>query len=132
MAKSLRSKRKRKLRAVKREKYSKRELERLKNMIATAKTKEEEMSEIVTVTKPHAKKKPVVDADGDVAMDGAEADAEAGASMDIAKPKSKVNPKTLKTEHGNFPVWISHRKIIKLKKKHKKAVKQKMKAKTKK
>ena len=48
MAKSIRSKRKRKMRNIKREKYGKREVERLKGIIEAAKNKDEEMTELYT------------------------------------------------------------------------------------
>jgi hypothetical protein len=46
MAKSLRSKRKRKMRAIKRERYGKKELEMLKETVEGINTKDEEMKEI--------------------------------------------------------------------------------------
>ena len=48
MAKSIRSKRKRKMRNIKREKYGKREVERLKGIIEAAKNQDQEMTELYT------------------------------------------------------------------------------------
>lgn len=52
MAKSIRSKRKRMLRNIKRERYAKKDLEKLKQMVALAeKDKDTEMKELYTGTK---------------------------------------------------------------------------------
>ena len=53
MAKSIRSKRKRKMRNIKREKYGKREVERLKGIIEAAKNQDEEMTELYTGINHH-------------------------------------------------------------------------------
>ena len=41
-------------------------------------------------------------------------------SMDVEKKASSVSAKTLKNEHGNYPVWVSKRKIANIKKTGKK------------
>ena len=51
-------------------------------------------------------------------------------SMEVDKKRAKINPKTLKNVHGNYPVWMSQRKVRKVKKMNK--IKEKMKAKAKK
>ncbi|KAL3257523.1 hypothetical protein MRX96_046471 [Rhipicephalus microplus] len=89
MAKSLRSKWKRKMRAKKRERYSVKELAKLKEMLDAA-----------------AKSNEPLDA---------EADGQATAEMDVDKPVRKYNPKTLRDEHGTYPVWMSQRAIRKRK-----------------
>ena len=36
-------------------------------------------------------------------------------SMDIDSKKVEINGKTLRDEHGTYPVWVSSRKIAKIK-----------------
>jgi len=47
--------------------------------------------------------------------------AEVAEKMETNKASGKVNPKTLKNEHGNYPVWMNQRQVRKKKKelKHK-------------
>ncbi|XP_043467913.1 protein LLP homolog [Leptopilina heterotoma] len=111
MAKSLRSKWRRKCRAVKRERYGAKELARLKKTLgidesATAEVDMKEITEIATVVdaktikesstqeKTNADEMEVMDEDG----------------------KRVFNTKTMRDQHGNYPVWMSKRKIMKNKK----------------
>ncbi|XP_077555800.1 protein LLP homolog isoform X1 [Haemaphysalis longicornis] len=117
MAKSLRSKWKRKMRAEKRKRYSVKELAKLKEMLAAATSKDDvDMSDMCTVV--DAKQvterftETVSPAEGEAAAD------EASASMDVDKTVRVFNPKTLKDQHGTYPVWMSQRAIRKLKGQH--------------
>ncbi|NXF88809.1 LLPH protein, partial [Eubucco bourcierii] len=96
MAKSLRSKWKRKMRAVKRKKNAPKELERLKKVLGTnADVIMEEVKEVATVLTP----KNVL-AQGD------------DSKMDI---DNKRNKKTLLDQHGQYPIWMNSRQRKKLK-----------------
>ena len=104
MAKSLRSKRKRKMRAIKRERYGKKELEMLKQTVeGINNTKDEEMKEIYKVRK------------GSEVID----EMKNQDTMDVDTDAKKYNKKTKLDEHGNYPVWMNSRQIKKQKKKNK-------------
>ncbi|XP_076152836.1 protein LLP homolog [Alosa pseudoharengus] len=107
MAKSLRSKWKRKMRAEKRKKNAPKELTRLKAALGHEGKGEitmKDISEISTVVPAEKlKAKP-----GDVDMEG-----EGGAGqMDL---DGKLNKKTLLNEHGQYPTWMSQRQMKKQK-----------------
>ncbi|NXU48233.1 LLPH protein, partial [Turnix velox] len=96
MAKSLRSKWRRKMRAEKRKKNAPRELERLKKILSTkADVVMEEVKEVATVMTPK-----VVFEQGD------------DSKMEVDK---KRNKKTLLDEHGQYPIWMNSRQKKKLK-----------------
>ncbi|XP_064633362.1 protein LLP homolog [Lineus longissimus] len=103
MAKSLRSKHKRKMRAIKRQKNAPKELEKLKKILGREAQQDVEMKELYTVTDA----KTMVEKSKD--------------GMDVDKEASKYNPKTMKDENGQYPPWMNQRKIknhkMKLKKK---------------
>ncbi|XP_062863461.1 protein LLP homolog isoform X2 [Trichomycterus rosablanca] len=106
MAKSLRSKWKRKMRAEKRKKNAPKELARLKVALCNEGKGEismKDVAEIATVV-PAEKLK-------EKAVDMVEEHDEAG-RMDM---DSKRNQKTLLDEHGQYPVWMSQRNAKKLK-----------------
>ncbi|KAL3851808.1 hypothetical protein ACJMK2_015514 [Sinanodonta woodiana] len=108
MAKSLRSKWKRKMRNVRREKFAKKELEQLKKTVAAGDSGIAEMKEIYTVKtatdlKHEKKLKNETGKDDTV--------------MEVDKEKLKCNSKTLKDENGHYPVWMNQRRIKKLKSK---------------
>lgn len=106
MAKSLRSKWKRKMRAEKRKKNAPKELARLKQALNLDKKGEAvmtDMQEIATVVPAEKMKKQDVDMVEEEADDG---------NMDM---DSKRNKKTLLNEHGQYPVWMSQRQAKKLK-----------------
>ncbi|XP_071628584.1 protein LLP homolog [Temnothorax longispinosus] len=117
MAKSLRSKWKRKCRAIKRERYAVKELDRLKKTLGidANSSKDVEMadiSEIATVVnaekvKEDVKAKRVKDA---------EPQAETGEEQMEVEGARVYNKKTLRDQYGNYPAWMSHRKIMKHKK----------------
>ncbi|NXN74264.1 LLPH protein, partial [Himantopus himantopus] len=96
MAKSLRSKWRRKMRAEKRKKNAPKELERLKKILGSnADVVMEEVKEVATVVAP----KKVVEAGDDCKMD-----------ID-----NKRNKKTLLDQHGQYPIWMNSRQRKKLK-----------------
>lgn len=111
MAKSIRSKWKRKMRSVKREKYGKKELEMLKQVRAVAEANKQqnmETSNLYTVKTSEDMKKDQQSADM------------------METDEKRRNPKTLKDEHGQYPVWMNQRAIAKRRKiaqKQKKAAK---------
>ncbi|XP_049616794.1 protein LLP homolog [Syngnathus scovelli] len=110
MAKSLRSKWKRKMRAEKRKKNAPKELARLKTALGLAKKGDDavmtDMQEIATVVPVEKIKK-----EADAVM---EKDGDNDSTMDL---DSKRNKKTLLNEHGQYPVWMSQRQAKKLKSK---------------
>ncbi|XP_070558173.1 protein LLP homolog isoform X2 [Ptychodera flava] len=118
MAKSIRSKRKRKFRAIKREKIGKRELVKLKKMLGVNEdgTIDAEMKDICTaVTKPSRNGKKQDDSKIDV-------DTKAqGEKMEVDAKQNKDD--SLSDEHGNYPVWMSRRKIKKIRDKKRKKIK---------
>ncbi|KAK3792602.1 hypothetical protein RRG08_035938 [Elysia crispata] len=98
MAKSIRSKHKRKMRNVKREHFSKRGLENLKRIAAQDK---ESLNELVTM-------KPVEEV---------KAEAKAKDVMEVDKGQKVYNKKTKQDEHGHYPEWMNQRAVKKQKKK---------------
>ncbi|XP_054609717.1 protein LLP homolog [Dunckerocampus dactyliophorus] len=108
MAKSLRSKWKRKMRAEKRKNNAPKELARLKQALSHDKKGDammSDMQEIATVVPAEKIKK---DADVDITEAGDEG------KMDL---DSKRNKKTLLNEHGQYPAWMNQRQAKKLKSK---------------
>ncbi|KAK3792603.1 hypothetical protein RRG08_035938 [Elysia crispata] len=99
MAKSIRSKHKRKMRNVKREHFSKRGLENLKRIAAQDK---ESLNELVTM-KPVEEVKAEAKAKADV--------------MEVDKGQKVYNKKTKQDEHGHYPEWMNQRAVKKQKKK---------------
>ncbi|XP_064304970.1 protein LLP homolog [Phalacrocorax carbo] len=96
MAKSLRSKWRRKMRAEKRKKNAPKELERLKKILGTnADVVMEEVKEVATVLSPERALRPGDDC-----------------KMDI---DNKRNKKTLLDQHGQYPIWMHSRQRKKLK-----------------
>uniref|UniRef100_A0A8C9EW42 Protein LLP homolog n=1 Tax=Pavo cristatus TaxID=9049 RepID=A0A8C9EW42_PAVCR len=96
MAKSLRSKWKRKMRAEKRKKNAPKELERLKSILRTsADVLMEEVKEVATVLPA----KEALEKQDDCKMD----------------VDNKRNKKTLLDQHGQYPVWMNSRQRKKLK-----------------
>ncbi|XP_012281726.1 uncharacterized protein C12orf31 homolog [Orussus abietinus] len=111
MAKSIRSKWRRKCKAVKRERYGAKELERLKKTLgldgnSTGDVEMAELSKIATVIDP----KSVNDAaeTNDVPATTEEKMEEDG--------KRVYNKKTMRDQYGNYPIWMNRRKIAKHKK----------------
>ncbi|KAF2883460.1 hypothetical protein ILUMI_22702 [Ignelater luminosus] len=133
MAKSIRSKWKRKCRAVKRERYNKKELELLKKTLSNDPCNKPsdidmtDVNEIATVVdKQTIKKKKQRKASTSVTHDDADEDEMV---MDTNAKQRIFNPKTMKDQHGTYPVWMHPRKIHKRKKAGKGKLKKKGKSK---
>lgn len=114
MAKSIRSKWKRKCRAIKRERYGKKELDRLKKTLGIedshSDSKDVNMSEISEVVH-------VVDAKSIKSND------ESVEEMETDTKKRVYNPRTFRDQHGAYPVWLHPRKMKSKSKKGKKKAK---------
>ncbi|KAG5870952.1 hypothetical protein JTB14_037377 [Gonioctena quinquepunctata] len=124
MAKSLRSKWRRKMRAVKRERYGKKELDRLKKTLGIDNIQEssndetmKDLSEIVTFTTAEEIKEKTQIQEKDVVH------------ASEVEEIQKFNPKTLRNENGAYPTWLHPRKIKKCKKAKNKKKKTKSKGK---
>lgn len=127
MAKSIRSKWKRKCRNVKRERYAVKELARLKKMLGI---KEEEQKEVEVMESDQVifldagalkkgkknKKSPkteAVEQDDDVEMSSDDEKVE----VEGEDGKKRIfSTKTLKDQNGQYPVWLHKRKIAKINK----------------
>ncbi|KAK9873613.1 hypothetical protein WA026_023292 [Henosepilachna vigintioctopunctata] len=114
MAKSLRSKWRRKCRAVKRVRYGKKELERLKSILpcegVTAKTEKSEettISDIANLKTIEEITEQRSDNNGSMEIDS---------TVDMPP---KFNAKTLRDKNGAYPVWLHPRKYPKKGKKQK-------------
>ncbi|CAH0404061.1 unnamed protein product [Chilo suppressalis] len=138
MAKSLRSRWKRKCRAVKRERYAVKELARLKKMLGIKeedKVTETEVMESdqvifldagqINKDKKNKKAKKVSeDDDEDVEMSSDDEKIE----IDGDNGKKRIfSTKTLKDQNGQYPVWLHKRKISKMNKGTQKKIKKKSK-----
>ncbi|XP_039762915.1 protein LLP homolog [Pararge aegeria] len=128
MAKSIRSKWKRKCRAIKRERYAVKELSRLKKMLGVKEEEKVTESEVmesdqvifldagqINKKKKNKKKteepKPTPEEDDDVQMSSDDENIE----IDCENGKKRVfSSKTLKDQNGQYPVWLHKRKIAKL------------------
>ncbi|XP_060695303.1 protein LLP homolog [Hemiscyllium ocellatum] len=104
MAKSLRSKWKRKMRAEKRKRNAPKELARLKSILGVDGTGDitmNDVKEIATVVPcEKLKQNPAANEDGDASP------------MDTDSKRSK---KTLLNEHGQYPIWMHPRQRKKIK-----------------
>ncbi|XP_056631160.1 protein LLP homolog [Diorhabda sublineata] len=120
MAKSLRSKWKRKMRQVKRERYGKKELERLKKTLGiedtqgqgasnTVEVNMSELSEVINfTTAEEIKNKNQENQNERDVMD-----------QSTVEDLKKFNSKTLMNDNGAYPIWVHPRKIRKCKKSNK-------------
>ncbi|XP_058792056.1 protein LLP homolog [Phymastichus coffea] len=113
MAKSLRSKWKRKCRAIKRVRYGEKELTRLKKTLgidenAPIDTEMKEIQDIATVTSAAAIKE---------SKNVKENETENVENEKMDDGTARIyNKKTMRDQYGNYPVWMNHRKIVKHKK----------------
>ncbi|KAG8180122.1 hypothetical protein JTE90_012137 [Oedothorax gibbosus] len=107
MAKSLRSKRMRKMRAIKRERYAVKELKQLKSILANTDKKEDEtgVNTVLPIKSEEAQNRI----------------GESSGTMEVDVKPSPYHPVKLTNEHGNYPPWMNQRKI----KKHKLMMKRK-------
>lgn len=114
MAKSLRSKWKRKMRAEKRKKNAPRELNRLKSILRVdGDALMKDVEEIATVVAPkHCQEK----------MECEKAPCGAEDEKDDMKMETEIkrNRKTLLDQHGQYPVWMNQRQRKRLKAKREK------------
>lgn len=125
MAKSIRSKWKRKCRAIKRERYAVKELARLKKMLGVKEEEKVTESEVMEsdqvifldagqISKKKKKKeepKAAPEKDEDVQMSSDDEKIE----VDGENGKKRVfSSKTLIDQNGQYPVWLHKRKIAKL------------------
>lgn len=115
MAKSIRSKWKRKCRAVKRIRYGAKELDRLKKVLAN----DPLAKNIITNVEQEQKKGDNL-SDSVINVELASTEPEQTSSMDIDEIKKEFNPRTLRDKNGAFPVWLHPRKIKSTKKNKKK------------
>ncbi|KAI8764138.1 protein LLP-like [Biomphalaria glabrata] len=99
MAKSIRSKHRRKMRNVKRQFYAKKDLEKLKKVVSHSSV----LDELVTT---RTVKDLKVEQDSNK---------HEGTTMDVDKPVVSYNNKTKQNEHGHYPDWMNQRAV----KKHK-------------
>merc|ERR1712079_37005 len=108
MAKSLRSKWKRKMKAEKRVRYGQKERDRLEKMLASAAKEEKERQE--EKEKEHMEHEPQVLGANEEKTEEKDKDA-----MDTSSSKQapKHSSKSLKSQYGNYPKWMSNRKIQK-------------------
>ncbi|XP_033746552.1 18 kDa learning-associated protein of slug-like [Pecten maximus] len=95
MAKGLRCKFRKRMRNVKREKYGKKELERLKTMIETKGGQDQEIKEIYKVKTETELK----------------AEMEKKSEETMEHSGKTFHPVTLKDEDGNYPAWMNQRAI---------------------
>ncbi|KYN07404.1 PREDICTED: uncharacterized protein C12orf31 homolog [Cyphomyrmex costatus] len=118
MAKSLRSKWKRKCRAIKRERYAVKELDRLKKTLGIDNnaSKDVEMADITEIATVVDAKKVKEDVKAKQVED-AESTTITGEERMEVEGARKYNKKTLRDQYGNYPEWMSQRKIFKHKNK---------------
>ncbi|XP_061570806.1 protein LLP homolog [Cololabis saira] len=105
MAKSLRSKWKRKMRAEKRKKNAPKELARLKQALSLDKKGEADMTDLQEIATVVPAEKITKQTDAETA------EGEEG-KMDMEEKRNKT---TLLNEHGQYPVWMSQRQAKKMK-----------------
>ncbi|KYN21684.1 PREDICTED: protein LLP homolog [Trachymyrmex cornetzi] len=117
MAKSLRSKWKRKCRAIKRERYAVKELARLKKTLGIDDnaSKDIEMTEITEIATVVDAKKVKEDVKAKQVKDVKSTTVTGEEQMEVEGARI-YNKKTLRDQYGNYPVWMNHRKIVKHKK----------------
>lgn len=135
MAKSLRSRWKRKCRAIKRERYAVKELARLKKMLGIKEEEKVTQEEVMesdqvifldagALKKDKKKPKPKPEEDEDVEMSSDDEKIE----IDGENGKKRIfSTKTLKDQNGQYPVWLHKRKISKMNKSTQKKIKKKSK-----
>ncbi|XP_077987358.1 protein LLP homolog [Glandiceps talaboti] len=123
MAKSVKSKRKRKFRAIKREKIAKREMVKMKKMLGMNDdgTVDTEMKDLYSVTDSAKLKKKTIGKNRKT--DDNNMDTVASSPVDKMEVDSKIDKDTMKNEHGNYPTWMSRRKVQKIKDKKRKRTK---------
>ncbi|CAG4952738.1 unnamed protein product [Parnassius apollo] len=138
MAKSIRSKWKRKCRAIKRERYAVKELARLKKMLGIKEEDKQPESEVMESDqvifldagqiaknkKDKKKEQPLPDVEEDVEMSSDDEKVEVSGENG---EKKIYSTKTLKDQNGQYPIWLHKRKIAKMNKVGKKNIKKRSK-----
>merc|ERR1711890_210020 len=104
MAKSLRSKWKRKMKVIKRVRYGEKENARLLNMVQNGKIKKTAEEGVVVKTAEDIKK---IKSNFFPLLED---------KMETPVAESDHHPTTLKNKHGNYPKWMSKTKVDKIKK----------------
>ncbi|KAL6264512.1 hypothetical protein P5V15_004620 [Pogonomyrmex californicus] len=117
MAKSLRSKWRRKCKAIKRERYAVKELDRLKKTLGIDdnSSKDVEMANINEIATVVDSKKLKENIEAKQAKDVQLETNTSEEQMEVEGARV-YNKKTLRDQYGNYPVWMSHKKIMKHKK----------------
>jgi len=97
------------MRSIKRERYAVKELQKLQEVLSTV--NQQELQEIATVRKAHelVKPEPVGEHNTEETDEKTE-----NADMEVDKTKKIYNRK-LQDQHGNYPPWMSRRRIKKKK-----------------
>ena len=119
MAKSLRSKRARKMRAIKRIRYGAKELARLQEMIKNSEAEKQELesSGFKLVSPPLASgqlQPPPSPLTRLPPETGSGESSAAAVEENVAEMEEEVkgtNPKTMRDEKGNYPVWFNQKRI---------------------
>lgn len=111
MAKSLRSKWRRKCRAVKRVRYGEKELARLKKTLGIDENKPvdtvmEDLTEVANVVTAENLTKTI---ENDQTVE----------QMDDGTVKRVYDPKTMRDQFGNYPIWMNKRRLLKKRKQNK-------------
>lgn len=101
------------MKAVKRVRYGEKEARMLNKIVEGAKERRKEIEDEKAQTIEH-NPQPL--------GDGADIKADE-AKMEIGEGKPTLSGKTLKNEHGNYPVWMGKRQIAKIKSKKNKTTK---------
>ncbi|BFZ08737.1 hypothetical protein BsWGS_11776 [Bradybaena similaris] len=102
MAKSIRSKHRRRMRNIKRQHYAKRDLERLKRLAI----KSSELKDVVTMKSAEEIKQQTVDQAP-----------QQDSTMEVEKVAKVFDKKTLQDENGHYPEWMNKRAVKKQKQK---------------
>ncbi|XP_066139861.1 protein LLP homolog [Euwallacea fornicatus] len=118
MAKSLRSKWRRKCRAVKRVRYGAKELERLKKTLANDPLTKKNSNEVKNLIEGIEEIANVI-TPKEIEENNQESQEES-TLMDIDEIRKEFNSKTLRDKNGAYPVWVHPRKIKAGKKKNRK------------
>ncbi|XP_019623514.1 PREDICTED: protein LLP homolog [Branchiostoma belcheri] len=120
MAKSMRSKRKRMFRALKREKYAKKELVKLKQLLGVGDQEMKEAGSTEAGGQSGATEGSDKTTQGSASTEDTsmEVVSEETGKMDVDRKtsgKKNISMKDLRDEHGTYPVWVSGRQIKKAK-----------------
>lgn len=101
------------MRAIKRERYAKKELAQLKKVLGIEENGDIEMKNIENITTVVNAKTIRTDtkdvSEGNILLE--ENEGEEKELMQVDPVKKKYNKKTLRDEHGNYPVWMSRREV---------------------